>query len=248
MFACVVNSGMSLAIEQAVTQLEQEVFTLKTQVASQTRLPDAVRAINNLAKAQVRKDTPSLIDVNGLGRPKEVTGKEEDFQQCSEKTEAFFCRGVIKEPEMMLEWSAENVTEITQELTDQDALPTSTNVERGVRNLEFVLQQMHTSLTALTSYEPNDFVANSRKNSVEAWRSLQKRNDLPTGGRERNLLRTIVSLGECSSFWNFKRGSNDGNPACRASIKKYKEKLDDEIKLACLRALVPELNVDTLGT
>ena len=44
---------------------------------------DAVRAINNLAPAQIRKDTPSLIDVKGLGRSKEFTGREEDFQQWS---------------------------------------------------------------------------------------------------------------------------------------------------------------------
>ena len=55
--------------------------------------------INNLATAQVRKDTPSLIDVTGLGRPKEFTGREEDFQQWSKKMEAF------KESEMMLEWA-----------------------------------------------------------------------------------------------------------------------------------------------
>ena len=33
---------------------------------------DAVRAINNLATAQVRKDTPNLIGVNGLGRPEGI--------------------------------------------------------------------------------------------------------------------------------------------------------------------------------
>ena len=33
-------------------------------------------------------------------------------------------------------------------------------------NLEFVLQQMHTALMALTSCEALDIVANSRKNSV----------------------------------------------------------------------------------
>ena len=58
-------------------------------MAAESGLADAVRAINNLATAQVRKDTPSLIDVEGLGRPKEFTGREEDFQQGSKKTEAF---------------------------------------------------------------------------------------------------------------------------------------------------------------
>ena len=57
---------MSVTMEQVVTQLQQKLFTLRAQVAAES---DAVRAINNLATAQVRKDTPSLIDVKGLGRP-----------------------------------------------------------------------------------------------------------------------------------------------------------------------------------
>ena len=82
-----------MTMEQVVTQLQQEV-------ATESGLADAVRAINDLATAQIRKDTPSLIDVKGLGRPKEFTGSEEDFQQLSKKTEAFFA-AVIKEFEMM---------------------------------------------------------------------------------------------------------------------------------------------------
>ena len=70
-----------MTMEQVVTQCQQEVFTLRAQVAAESGLAHAVRAINNLATAQVRKDTPSLIDVKGLGRPKEFTGREEDFQQ-----------------------------------------------------------------------------------------------------------------------------------------------------------------------
>ena len=94
-----------MTMEQVVTQLQQEPVTLRAQVAAESGLADVVRAINNLATAQVRKDTPSLIDVKGLGRPNEFTGREEDFQQRSKKTEAFFA-GVIKESEMMLEWTA----------------------------------------------------------------------------------------------------------------------------------------------
>ena len=36
---------------------------------------------------------------------------------------------------MMLEWSAEQVTETLQELIDLEYLPTATNVERGAPNL-----------------------------------------------------------------------------------------------------------------
>ena len=67
---------MSTTMEQVVTQLQQELFTLRAQVAAESGLADAVRAINNLATAQVRRDTPSLIDVKGFGRPKEFSGRE----------------------------------------------------------------------------------------------------------------------------------------------------------------------------
>ena len=65
----------------------KKLFTLRARVAAESGLADAVRAISSLATAQVREDTPSLIDVKGLGRPKEFNGREEDFQQWSKKTE-----------------------------------------------------------------------------------------------------------------------------------------------------------------
>ena len=68
-------------------------------------------------------------------------GCEEDFQQWSKKAEAFFA-GVIKESEMMLEWAAEQPTEITTRAIDLEFLPTDTNEDRGV----------HAALIALTSH------------------------------------------------------------------------------------------------
>ena len=117
-------------------------------------------------------------------------------------------------------------TEITTTAIDLEFLPTDANKDRGVRNLEFELQQMHTALMALTSYEPKDSVADSRKNPLEAWRRLQKRYDPTTRGRKRNLLCTIISPGRCSHL--------------ELHEKKLKSKMDDEIKLAGLEALVPE--------
>ena len=67
----------------------QQLFTLKAQVAARVQIAAAVHA-RLLTAAQARKDTPSLIDVDGLGRAKEFSGKEEDFQQWAKKTEAFF--------------------------------------------------------------------------------------------------------------------------------------------------------------
>ena len=97
-------------------------------MAAETGLADAVRAINKIAAAQVRKDTPSLIDVKGLGRPKEFSGREKDFQQWSKKTKAFFA-GVIKELDTMLEWVAEQTVEVTTTAVDLEFLPSETNVD-----------------------------------------------------------------------------------------------------------------------
>ena len=56
-------------------QLQQELLTFRAQV----QIAEAVRAINNLATAHVRKDTPTLIDVKGFGRLKEFPGSEDVF-------------------------------------------------------------------------------------------------------------------------------------------------------------------------
>ena len=172
--------------------------------------------------------------MKGLGRPKGFTGREEDFQQWSKKTEAFFA-GVIKESEMMLGWAAEQRTEITTTAIDLEFLPTDTNEDSGVQNLELVLQQMHTALMALTRYEANDMVANSRKNPLEAWRGLQKRYDPTSGGRKRNLLRTIISPGR-SSLLELQAGIERWESYVSRYEKKLKDKKDDEIKLAGLES------------
>ena len=85
-----------------------------------------------------------------------------------------------------------------KKIIDPEFLPTATNVERGVPNLEFVLQRMYTAFMALTRYEANDSAANPRKKTLEAWRKLQTRCDPTTGGKKRNLLRTIISPEKCS--------------------------------------------------
>ena len=86
---------MMTTMEQAVTQLQQEQFTIRAQITSRVQIAESVRAIDNFTTAQAQKYAPNLIDVNGVGRPREFSGKEEDFQQWAKKTETFFA-GVIK--------------------------------------------------------------------------------------------------------------------------------------------------------
>ena len=106
---------------------------------------------------------------------------------------------------MMLEWAAEQPTEITTTAIDLEFMPTDTNEDRGVQNLEFVLQQMHTALIALTCYEANDIVANS-KNTLEASEEIRcddRRKKMKPSAHD-HFSWTIL-------FWNFKRVSNGGS-------------------------------------
>ena len=59
---------MRTTMEQMVIQLQLELFTLKAQVAARVQIALAVQA-RLLTTAKVRKDAPSLFDVNGLERP-----------------------------------------------------------------------------------------------------------------------------------------------------------------------------------
>ena len=87
---------MSLTTEQVVTQLQPEVITLKSQVTDQTGLAEAARAhLQSRAQLKLGKDTPSLIDVKGLGSPKEFTDKEEDFQQCRRRRKRSLLESLI---------------------------------------------------------------------------------------------------------------------------------------------------------
>ena len=53
---------MSMPMEQVVAQLQQELQNLDLPMQCEQ---------STISTAQIRKDTPSHIDVKGLGRPKE---------------------------------------------------------------------------------------------------------------------------------------------------------------------------------
>ena len=224
-------------MEQAVSQIQHELITIRAQSASQVHMSEAVHAADNLTTVQAHEDAPSTIEVNSRDRLKEFSGRGEDFQQWARTTETFFA-GVIKESEMMLEWASDKTMEITKTAIDLELLPTDSNDCRDVRNLEFILQHMHETLMTLTRQEANDIFANSRKNPLEAWRRLHARYDPAAGGRKRNIFRTIISPGRCS-LQELQAGIGRWETH-EARYEKLKGKMDDEIKRAGLESLVPE--------
>ena len=125
------RGGAMTTMEQVVSQMQQELLTIRAQIAPRVQMSEAVHAADILTAAQAHEDAPNLIDVNSQGRPKVFSGKEEDFQPWAKKMEAFFA-GVIKESEMMLWWAADKTMEIT---TDSDrSRVLADEFERGSRS------------------------------------------------------------------------------------------------------------------
>ena len=114
------------------------------------------------------------------------------------------------------EWAAEQTTEISTELINRAFLPTATNQERGVQNLESVLQQMNTAHMALTSYEEMTLLPTRGRTH---WRDGGGcRSDMirqQGEGNETFCARSFLRDG--ALFWNSKQGLNAGSPKCRAT-------------------------------
>ena len=178
----------------------------------------------------------SCINTNDAGRPKVFSGKEEDFQPWAKKMEAFF-GGKIKESAMMLEWAADHSAEITTELINREFLPTTTNQERGVQNLEFILQQMYTIFWT------------SRVAKQTTWLTTRGRTHWRRGSDYRNDMISPPEEGKGISFAEsflldaLSQKLQAGLERWESYVGRYekmKGKMNDEIKLAGLEALVPK--------
>ena len=75
-------------MEQAVDQIQQELVTVRAQIASRVHVSEAVHAADNLTTVQAQEDPPSTTDVNSRDRLKEFSGRGEDFQQWARTTES----------------------------------------------------------------------------------------------------------------------------------------------------------------
>ena len=118
-------------------------------------------------------------------------------------------------------WAAEQPTEITTTAIDLLLLPTDTNEDRGVQNLELVLQQMHTALMALTRSWRRTTLSPTRGRI--RWRHGRDcRSDMIRRQEEENETCCARSfLLDGALFWNNKRGSNAGSPSCLATRRRW---------------------------
>ena len=63
---------MTTTLEEAVSQIQQELITIRAQIASRVQVPEAAREIDNVTAAQAHQDALNSIDVNSQGRSKEL--------------------------------------------------------------------------------------------------------------------------------------------------------------------------------
>ena len=107
----------------------------------------------------------------------------------------------MQESEMILEWTAEQVTEITTTAFEFGFLSSETNVKRWVQNREIVLRKMHTTHMDPTSYEQTTRLSSTQEESAGDLTETEEALLSDDGRREvekRYFLRTIISSGRRS--------------------------------------------------
>ena len=120
---------------------------------------------------------------------------------------------------MRLEWAAEQATGITATAIDLAFLPTDTNEDRGVQNLEFVLQQMHTALwlsrvMRRMTLSPTPGRIRSRLGGDCRSDTIRREEE----GNEAFCARSFLLDG--ALLWHSKRGSNAGSLSCLATRRR----------------------------
>ena len=114
-----------------------------------------------------------------------------------------------------LEWSAEQMTEISTEFIDRELLPIKTNQERGAQDLEFILQQMHTVLTDITIGERKTLLPTRGRTP---WRRGDDcRGLIPQSEEGRETFFVLSFLRNDALFLNSKRAWSAGSLRCRST-------------------------------
>ena len=192
-----------MAMEAAFIQMQAQITELQQQLmAANVR----ETGIDRLAKAMEEHFRPperqekSLVDTRGIAKPNSFGGGdaknlERMFPSWARKTSNYIVSVFPALADVLL-WAVDQPTVITQV-----ALNTEHGLEEGlggVANLKELDHQVYSALLHLTEGDANDLVCNSDTCGAEAWRKLHRRFDPLTGGRIRNLLRSLISPQRCT--------------------------------------------------
>ena len=189
-----------LEMQQRLATSEQTSQGLMQRLTASEQQSQAIGqlagAVEKFAETSGQKQTQSLVDTRGVGRPSAWGSGEE---KVLEKTFPTFIRkvenyiiSVFSDFRPVLEWATEQQEKITPaKMTD--AFGVGADEIDKIMDLENKVHQLYSLLVQITEQEANDLVCNAHGNDLEAWRKLSRRYDPLTGRRIRNLLRSIIS-------------------------------------------------------
>ena len=178
------NTALEAELVRVRTESNQQGQAFGTQLAAQlAALPDA------LARAVQPKQSKHLVDMKGLGRPKDFNNVEAEFVMWARRLQNYIA-GVYPFARELLAQAAESDEATGAEHLDTQQSDTTTT------EIDELDNQLYTCLLSLTQGESADLVVGAGEGEgFEAWRKLHPRWDPLTISRCRGLLREIISPG-----------------------------------------------------
>ena len=232
----------ALQAEQALNVQRAAAFSAESTSAALAAIPQALAGLQESTKALAERSRPILLDLKGIGKPSVFDNSSDGFQRWSKRTSGFI-GGAFPGSKALFDWAVEQTSEIsTQMVIDEFGDGTTDAIE----NLDVLMEQLTTVLGQLTEMEAND-ICERAGNGVEAWRALNRRFDPTTGGRKRNILRQIINPGR-ATLATLQQSLVKWELLIQRYEAKTGSKLDDDLKVAGLEALVPEDNEIKLYT
>ena len=243
------------------SQLAERMVTLQSELVDQrARADEAERKLQEVNPTKMvetiaqaigesmkeassdRRDPPKvLVDTKGIGKPYIFKNEERKFHEWSGTIINYSCALVGEAVRPLLEWVAEQETEVSELDIDED---TCEHLPCTVPELS---NQIYNLLINFTEEETYDLLTSNialRGNGLDAWRRMHKRWDPAVAGRSRKLLRMITSPKQAQM-----RG-------CLRAIQQWKQllvryerhrdesgnrrKLPEDIKLSAFEALLPK--------
>ena len=209
-------------------------------------LPDLIQSLKEQLERNPKAERGQLVDAKGIGKPYVFQNDDDKFRTWAAKAESFMVGALGEKWRKAFEWAVESDTVITVSGAD-DVWGSGADDGSGLDETEFknAVGQIYTALTQLTDGESFDLVRGAGPgNGLESWRKLHRRFDPATGGRKRNLLKSMLNPGRCTYS---ELGS--GLEKWEDMVKRYesrkndkgeREKLGEDIKMSTLESLVPE--------
>ena len=236
-------------MSQLMQQMSAQIASLQCDLAGERSRNDNMgqlaNAIENLAKRGDQR--PQLVDTKGLGKPSSFgTGTEQALLRTFpvwQRKMANFITAVYPGAREVLDWAATHERELTDKMLDR-AYGTRADDFDQLADLNHIAQQIYVVLVQYTEEEEaNDIASNAVGRGFEAWRKLARRYDPLTGGRMRNLLRSIINPGRAKleelqgalEKWEELIAKYTRSKDLRGNLRV----LPEDIKMAVLESLVP---------